>query len=470
MAPRASSSRLSHWPLTGLAAAVVIAGSTFALTAPSAATAKREHPRSGGSSQPAAAVEVQASPAAGSAVAAATPPASTTSTASGTHRRARTAPAAVTTTGSVVSESTASGTHRVHSGQAKAHRSAGNTSTQTGVEAGSGAVAAPAARVPRARGPHHKGGGRGGEPGRAKEPKHGRAPQPVPGGGTPTGQSTPAAPVPAPVPVSAPAPSIPAPVVQQTPVAVTPSPSTPVTHGGRAHTRARRPRPAVVGAAPALAAALVASGAPATRAGSAVKEERHAASPAKPKPSTESPLVRTVTKIIGVVPPIVRALIAALVALALALGAALGSRRCGRAGWRASAASCSRTSGCCRPRCFRLCPAAWRRRYLGGLPPRLRTGRGRRLLRRLRARGRAARRDRRRRLRARSRSAAAHDAVRFTLRAYLEAGLSPRRSLQAAAPVLERQLGGLLRDGRLATYDPRERLLIYACAGHPPRS
>jgi serine phosphatase RsbU (regulator of sigma subunit) len=58
--------------------------------------------------------------------------------------------------------------------------------------------------------------------------------------------------------------------------------------------------------------------------------------------------------------------------------------------------------------------------------------------------------------------------VRFTLRAYLEAGLSPRRALQSASPILERQLGGSFATVVLATYDSHERLLVYACAGHPP--
>jgi serine phosphatase RsbU (regulator of sigma subunit) len=58
--------------------------------------------------------------------------------------------------------------------------------------------------------------------------------------------------------------------------------------------------------------------------------------------------------------------------------------------------------------------------------------------------------------------------LRFTLRAYLEAGLSPRNALQAAAPVLERQLGSSFATVVLATYHPRDRILVYACAGHPP--
>ncbi len=57
--------------------------------------------------------------------------------------------------------------------------------------------------------------------------------------------------------------------------------------------------------------------------------------------------------------------------------------------------------------------------------------------------------------------------LRYTLRAYLEAGLSPREALRAAAPALERQLGGSFATVVLATYDPRERLLTYSCAGHP---
>jgi serine phosphatase RsbU (regulator of sigma subunit) len=58
--------------------------------------------------------------------------------------------------------------------------------------------------------------------------------------------------------------------------------------------------------------------------------------------------------------------------------------------------------------------------------------------------------------------------VRFTLRAYLEAGLSPRDAVQTAGAVLERQLGGSLATVIAAKYDPRERLLAYASAGHPP--
>jgi serine phosphatase RsbU (regulator of sigma subunit) len=58
--------------------------------------------------------------------------------------------------------------------------------------------------------------------------------------------------------------------------------------------------------------------------------------------------------------------------------------------------------------------------------------------------------------------------VRFTLRAYLEAGLSPRAAVQTAGAVLDSALGESFATVVVATYHPRHRLLTYACAGHPP--
>jgi Stage II sporulation protein E (SpoIIE) len=67
------------------------------------------------------------------------------------------------------------------------------------------------------------------------------------------------------------------------------------------------------------------------------------------------------------------------------------------------------------------------------------------------------------------REALPHTALlRFTVRAYLEAGLAPRKALQTAGIVLDRQLGGSFATVLAATYNPRERTLTYASAGHPP--
>jgi hypothetical protein len=67
------------------------------------------------------------------------------------------------------------------------------------------------------------------------------------------------------------------------------------------------------------------------------------------------------------------------------------------------------------------------------------------------------------------RDALPHTALlRFTLRAYLEAGLSPRDAVSTAGAVLDRQLSGAFATVVAAVYDPAERTLVYSCAGHPP--
>ena len=58
--------------------------------------------------------------------------------------------------------------------------------------------------------------------------------------------------------------------------------------------------------------------------------------------------------------------------------------------------------------------------------------------------------------------------VRYNVRAYLEAGLSPRAAVHVAANVLVAHLGDLQVTIVVAIADPGTGRLTYACAGHPP--
>jgi serine phosphatase RsbU (regulator of sigma subunit) len=274
--------------------------------------------------------------------------------------------------------------------------------------------------------------------------------------------SAPSGPVPLAPTHVAPAATTPPRVVGESPAAASGS------AGGRGLRRTRRATRRPASASAPLAQLAPAAQSPAA-AVPAARAERAPVASRRTAPRTQSQLVTTVTRIIGVVPTLVWTVIGALAALALALGASsrLVARRArrlarhrrelledvgllqaallpelpGRLGPVGTSAAYRPASG----------PGAGGDFYdvfaladgqiaviVGDV-----SGHGRQALPRT-------------------------TLLRFTLRAYLEAGLSPRGALQAATPVLERQLGSSFATVVLATYEPRDRILVYACAGHPP--
>ena len=241
-------------------------------------------------------------------------------------------------------------------------------------------------------------------------------------------------------------------------------------HAKAAHRpRATKPRAGVDAFAAAGAApALVTTGAAAHKAGGRSVRKGASGKAGMPR-SRPSPLVTTITKIVNVVPVAVRMLIALLLGLALLLAlrsrlTALRARRLER-----QRVQLTEDVGLLQAALLpvppqRLGPVGTSVAYQPAAGPgaggdfydvfALADGQLAVIVGDVSGHG---------------REALPHTAlVRFTLRAYLEAGLSPRDALQTAGVVLERQLGGVFATVVVATYQPRERVLVYACAGHPP--
>jgi hypothetical protein len=308
------------------------------------------------------------------------------------------------------------------------------------------------------------------------KPKHVLpAPKPVHGAGASAANT-------APVTVTAPslapplAPALVAPTAITLTVTTPPrilSESKPTVTGGRSrHYRRHRAgvsrrRPAAGALAPSRLAPT--AGLVATRAPAAPAKRARTATPTSRERHAQSPLVTTVTRIIDVVPALAWILIGLLAGLALALGAnsrlvALRARRLARQRRELledvgllQAALLPVLPG-------RLGPVGTSAAYRPASGPgaggdfydvfALGDGQLAVIVGDVSGHG---------------REALPHTSlVRFTLRAYLETGLSPRSALQTAAPVLERQLGDFFATVVLATYHPRDRILTYACAGHPP--
>jgi serine phosphatase RsbU (regulator of sigma subunit) len=195
----------------------------------------------------------------------------------------------------------------------------------------------------------------------------------------------------------------------------------------------------------------------------------HAAAKKTPAPASQPALVKTITRIVGVVPMAVWMLIAALVALALALGvrsrmAARRTRRLERQRGQLLEDVGLLQAALLPVPPMRLGPVGTTAAYRPADGPgaggdfydvfALEGGQLAVIIGDVSGHG---------------REALPHTALlRFTVRAYLEAGLPPRKSLQTAGTVLERQLGDSFATVLAATYHPRRRTFTYASAGHPP--
>lgn len=342
---------------------------------------------------------------------------------------------------------------------------------EEGGEAGAG-LSAPSAQQARQKGKHGKGKQKAKEP-TGKEPK---SKEPV---GTrirerPREQPV-TSPPPARVAVAGAAAAVPAPpqlpvppaAVAASPQATTRSPA----RGSLGNRSTRHParssaaRTSATAVAPLVAASASAAGA------APHAPRRPASAPPRRRPAhrAQSQLVTTVTRIINVIPALLWAVIAALGALALAFAASsrIAAHRAARLGRqrRELLADVGLLQAALLPELpERLGPVGTSAAYRPASGPAaggdfydvfaLPDGEMAVIVGDVSGHG---------------RHALPHTTLlRFTLRAYLEAGLSPRAALQAAAPVLERQIGTSFATVILATYQPRDRVLIYASAGHPP--
>jgi serine phosphatase RsbU (regulator of sigma subunit) len=342
-------------------------------------------------------------------------------------------------------------------------------------------------------GRQHKGGHHKEGTGEAKHPRESgkrgkeKSSKPVP----PPNEASPEPELAAPVPVSTLA-SIASTGVTAAPPQATPQPAATVTappaaavavtgvstqaldgphrHGPRSGPHGlRRPASPAVHAARTPSAALAGAGTFASARRAVRAQGAHSVAHERARDGRSSPLVTTITKIVDVVPTPMRLLIAALLALALALGA-----RSSLAALRARSLERQRAQlledvGLLQAALLpsppaRLGPVGTSVAYRPAEGPgaggdfydvfALEDGQLAVIVGDVSGHG---------------RRALPHTALlRFTLRAYLEAGLSPRDAVQTAGRVLEHQLGDLFATVVLATYNPRERLLVYSCAGHPP--
>ncbi len=235
------------------------------------------------------------------------------------------------------------------------------------------------------------------------------------------------------------------------------------THARRARANARAGRAGYAFASAAPVRSIGSAGAQRVPAGHG--HQRGHKSPTQ----VTSPLTTTITKIVGVVPTPVRVLIAGLVALALALAARSGAMALRARRLERQRAQLLEDVGLLQAALLpvppeRIGPVGTSVAYQPAAGPgaggdfydvfALEDGRVAVIVGDVSGHG---------------RRALPHTALlRYTLRAYLEAGLSPREAVQTAGSVLDHQLEGLFATVVAGVYDPRERVLVYSCAGHPP--